>query len=290
MMTNEFINKWDDLGYCSLKNIFNKDETKELLKICNRIKEDSTANDLTQPEGRGAGSHCMRHLNHPGYFVDNDQEYITLMNAICDDRVLSIVNTILEGHPYFRCTSYFFDQQVEHQDGMWHRDSQFGITDCDKEKERILKLTSKPARGVQIQIALEPSEDIEFVPGSNKRWDTDEEFHIRLEDDKANNRSNNMPNALRFKQAPGDMIAFDPNGLHRGRYHTDKTRRTLMLTYSSDPVFDFFTDQPWFLDDEKLNLLPEKSKAFYNEYINVFKKDWQEKHPGTADGLVGSKM
>ncbi|PCJ60541.1 MAG: hypothetical protein COA79_08185 [Planctomycetota bacterium] len=277
-MSNELLKKWNDQGYCSVKNMFTKDEAKELLKICNRIKDQSSSYDLSLSEGRSANSHCMRHLNHPGYFENNDQEYKTFMNSICDDRVMSIVNTILDGHPYFRCTSYFFDQQEKHEDGNWHRDSQFGIENIEKEKEKILADASKPVTSVQMQIALEPSEDIEFVPTSQRRWDTNEEMHIRLGNDKENCKSNNMPNAMRFKQEPGDMIAFNPFGLHRGRYHTDKTRRTLMLTFSSSPIFDFFTDQPWFINDEKLNLLPENSKAFYQGFIEIFKNQWIDKH------------
>gem|GEM_PF-3412920 len=44
----------------------------------------------------------------------------------------------------------------------------------------------------------------------------------------------------------GDAVVFNPMALHRGRYPTDKLRRTLMLTYTSEsfPRSDFFSDQP----------------------------------------------
>ena len=40
---------------------------------------------------------------------------------------------------------------------------------------------------------------------------------------------------------PGDGVAFNPFGLHRGRYHADKKRRTLMLSYRarSLPLYDW---------------------------------------------------
>ena len=88
--------------------------------------------------------------------------------------------------------------------------------------------------GIQLQIALVETSDVEYVPGSHRRWDTDEEYRIRLADGQANSRSNAMPGAVRVHQRPGDAVAFEALGLHRGRYHTDKRRRTFMLTYTSD--------------------------------------------------------
>eukprot|EP01045_Picozoa_sp_COSAG04_P040388 COSAG04_NODE_11777_length_689_cov_1.045763_2_plen_47_part_01 len=39
---------------------------------------------------------------------------------------------------------------------------------------------------------------------------------------------------------------FWGSGFHRGRYHTNRPRRTLMWSYSSEAfaTYDYFSDQP----------------------------------------------
>ena len=85
-----------------------------------------------------------------------------------------------------------------------------------------------------------------------------------------------MPNALRVRQEPGDAVMFNACGLHRGRYHVDKLRRTLMLTYSrmSTPTADYFTTQPWFLEAGYLNGLKPNTRAFYEKFIAQFQNHW----------------
>ena len=118
---------------------------------------------------------------------------------------------------------------------------------------------------IQLQVALVASDDVEVVPGSHLRWDTGAEFDIRRAHEGANSQSNEMPGALRVALQPGDAVAFNPYALHRGRYHTDKLRRTLMLTYTktSRPRFDYFSDQPWFDEDGYLSGLGAESQVFF---------------------------
>jgi hypothetical protein len=73
-----------------------------------------------------------------------------------------------------------------------------------------------------------------------------------------------MPASLRAALAPGDAVLFNAWGFHRGRYHVDKPRRTLMFTYTpaSMPTFDYFSDQPWFLDPAHLDNLNPGTKRF----------------------------
>ncbi len=131
--------------------------------------------------------------------------------------------------------------------------------------------------GIQMQIALAPTEDIEYVPGSHLRWDTTEEYRIRRADDQANNTSNEMPGFLRLSQEPGDAVLFNPHGLHRGRYHADKIRRTYMLTYQPESSYhaDYFSQQPWFLEDGYLDGLRPESGAFYQGFIDKYLSYWE---------------
>jgi ectoine hydroxylase-related dioxygenase (phytanoyl-CoA dioxygenase family) len=164
------------------------------------------------------------------------------------------------------------------KDGNWHRDSQFGTPDDEQEKRIIDNLVSS-GTSIQLQIALVPSEDVEYVPGSHLRWDTPAEYAIRKADGGANNRANNMPGALRLALNPGDAALFNPYGLHRGRYHTEPLRRTLMLTYTkrSAPCADYFSNQPWFLEPGYLAGLKPQTRAFFDPFVAQYRDFWAEK-------------
>ena len=92
---------------------------------------------------------------------------------------------------------------------------------------------------------------------------------------KPDSRSNDMPGAVRVHQRPGDAVAFEALGLHRGRYHTDKRRRTSMLTYTSDGdyLFDYFSDQPWILSSPMMAELPDVTRAFFQRFVNIYGDD-----------------
>ena len=164
------------------------------------------------------------------------------------------------------------------RDGNWHRDLQFASPNEEEERAKLKETWKHGTTGLQLQIALVPSDDTEYIPRSHLRWDTDEEYDIRCANERANNTSNDMPGAIRVSLQPGDAVAFNAAGIHRGRYHTDKYRRTLMLTYSATHGHlrrDYFTDQPWCLDDGYLDDLSERARLFWQHFIDTYRDFWQ---------------
>ena len=201
---------------------------------------------------------------------------MALLQAVADSAVLNVCRAILAASPMFRCTSLFMNPQIHSQDGNWHRDSQFHHPDEDEEQAAIAA-GGELGRSVQLQIALAPSDDVEVVPGSHKRWDTEAEYTIPRGDEQNNSRSNSMPGARRVALEAGDAVAFNPLALHRGRYHADKRRRTLMSTYTSAtyPRFDYFSDQPWFDTDGYLAGIDEPASAFFQQFVEQYAEDWR---------------
>jgi ectoine hydroxylase-related dioxygenase (phytanoyl-CoA dioxygenase family) len=277
MTTESLADHWSREGYIVVRGIFDTDLVSRLKPICESTLDQWLVENPEKGEpGNGRDAHVMRHLNHPGYNDPVPGGPTAILEAASHPSVLETVEEILAEPPLFRCTSFYFNPSETSLDGNWHRDSQFR-SNSDEEEKKLMEVRAHPAKGVQMQVALEPSDDIEFVPRSHVRWDTDEEYHIRKADDFANNRSNDMPGAVRIPLEPGDALAFNPLGLHRGRYHTDKRRRTIMLTYAaaSSTSFDYFTDQPWFLSDGYLDGLSPAAVDFYNAYIAAYGEDWK---------------
>ncbi|MBT5873393.1 MAG: hypothetical protein HOH43_08230 [Candidatus Latescibacteria bacterium] len=80
-----------------------------------------------------------------------------------------------------------------------------------------------------------------------------------------------------MSQEPGDAALFNPLGMHRGRYHADKTRRTYMLTYMPESLYtaDYFSHQPWFQEPGYLEGLRPSTQRFYQRFIDKYKSYWE---------------
>jgi len=268
--------RWQTEGYCIIRRIFDADRVIRLREICNDILERWRVRDpQTGQPGEKPDATVMRHLNHPGYFEESSDGLRVLMDSVCDSRMLDVARLLLGEEPMFRCTSLFFNPSGIHLDGNWHRDSQFGAGSDDDER-RMIETATDSGVSIQLQIALVHSEDIELVPKSHRRWDTPEEYAIRKGNGGKNNRSNAMPGAIRVIQEAGDAVMFNPLTIHRGRYHADKLRRTLMFTYTrtSTPIFDNFSFQPWFLELGYMEKMSADARPFFDRFVNQYREFW----------------
>ena len=271
--------RWRTDGYVLVPGLIDLAQAEQLHTICSDILAQWRACDpQTGTPGEKSDATVMRHLNHPAYFSQHPEWLSTLLDAVANPNVLRVVAEILGEPPLFRCTSLFFNPSAIRLDGNWHRDSQFMVKKDDDAAERaLLANMSDTGVGMQLQIALIPSDDIELVPGSHLRWDTPEEFAIRKADGWAHNRANTMPGALRVHQAAGDAVLFNPAAIHRGRYYSDIPRSTLMLTYTkvSEPYSDFFSNQPWFIQPGYMDHLSPATRAFFEPFVAQYESYWR---------------
>lgn len=263
-------------GYQIYPGVFEGAELKRLREACDRVLEKHTR--VWDREHAGEDFTNMRHLNEPCWHRDGLDDFKIIMETIADPRCLGPVEQIFGGPSLFRCTSYFVNPRLKSAEGNWHRDSQFMVKGEEEEKAMLRRIWNDPTSGygIQFQIPLLDNDDIEYVPYSAARYDSPEEYHIRMADNQSHNREDGMPNALRVSLKAGDGVIFNPFGLHRGRYHVDRPRRTLMLTYTPRKYVlnDFFTDQPWFEEPGHLDPLSPRAKAFFEDFIHTYRDFW----------------
>jgi hypothetical protein len=267
---------WRTRGYVVSRELIEPPHAAKLRVICDGILEQWRRRDPQTGRPGGADATVMRHLNHPSYFAAGAPGLEEVLALAAMPKLLDLARTILGEEPMFRCTSYFMNPLDTSLDGDWHRDSQYMTPDETAERAMLLE-GGDTGNGIQFQVALVPSDDIELVPGSHLRWDTPDEYAIRRADGGRHNRSNEMPGALRVALGAGDAAAINSLGVHRGRYHTDKLRRTVMLTYtkSSMPVFDYFSNQPWFSNPAYRARIPEQARPFYARFIDTYADFWR---------------
>ena len=273
---------FNDEGILFYPRLFEGEELERLRDACEGILEHYYANARAQNPGGGENAISMRHLNDPQYTPDHPEDWRLIMETIADPRCLGPVEQIFRGESLFRTTSLFFNPRSDSFEGNWHRDHQFVLTDEDAVKAYFAaKQKDGPTtfEGIQLQIALVDNEDIEYVPFSPGRYDSPEEYYYRCADDRVHNTEPGMPNAMRIHQRAGDAVIFNPAGLHRGRYHIDKARRTLMLTYTprQNPYNDYFSHQPWMLADGHLDAVSPRCRVYFQDFIDVYRDYWLEK-------------
>jgi hypothetical protein len=206
---------------------------------------------------------------------DNVKDLKMIMELGADPRLLGPVEQIFQCRSLYKTSIFWMNPRYESMEGNWHRDTQFAFQDEKEEKEYLKKLQAyESVRGVQFQIALVDSSDFEYVPFSVRRYDAPEEYYYRLADNKSHCReAEGMPNAVRFHLKAGDAILLNQVGIHRGRYHTDKLRRTLMFSYTptNNPTFSNreILDEQW-KSEQYLERLSPRASVYYKEFIKAF--------------------
>ena len=223
---------WERDGFVIARSVYSPATVARLRIIAERCLarwccEDFTSRGVSVPSGtadeRGPrdpttvrGAHSLRHLNHPGFHAPGSPEFATLMEAIAEPAILALVESMLQSPPVFRVSTLFFQPTPEHgadagHDGAWHRDCKFLIPDESDERAFLDKHISEGhtnRRGVAMQIALVANDDFELVRGSHARYDSAEEYAVRLADGGAHS-TDEMPGAVRIVLEPGDGVLFN---------------------------------------------------------------------------------
>ncbi len=274
---NDLQRRWHDDGYLIVRGVFDAPTVARLLPIAERVIDVWRERDALSGEPGGANGTTLFHGHHPAYHVGHRHDQVELFAAGAHPRVLEIARLALGDEPLLRSQSLWFNPQGGSRAGGWHRDWQFIHPDRAVERSVSEPMIAAGTSGnTQFQIALVANDDLEVVPGSHRRWDTSEEYAIRRSDDPAQQSRDDMPGALRLALGTGDGVIFDPQMLHRGRYHADRPRRTFMVTTSTMAarMDDFFTRQPWLLDDGALDGLDPATRACYRRFIDTFAAGW----------------
>jgi ectoine hydroxylase-related dioxygenase (phytanoyl-CoA dioxygenase family) len=252
-------------GYAVLPSLLDAETVAVLLDAGERVR-------AAYLEGIDHDADHVRHLNDPRWYGDDAAPWVAVMEAMADPRLLDPLAEVLGEPAMFRTTTFWFNPRVARL-GNWHRDQQFlQPTEVDVrryfEARGALPVNERRVTALQLQVALVPSDDIEYVPGSSVRYDTETELAVRRGPDPCAD----IPGAMRVHLEPGDGVVFDPDGLHRGRYLTDPPRRTFMLTVTaaSVPLADEFTQQPWMRAHPWFELLSPRARRVVAEFCAAY--------------------
>jgi ectoine hydroxylase-related dioxygenase (phytanoyl-CoA dioxygenase family) len=274
-MLEDLASTYREKSHVLIEGAYDRSRVQRLLMICERVREQWRHAPLTHNPPVGPRAAYMRHLNHPDYHRDHPEDLAFLLDAVAEPRLIEAIGAAM-GEPFvFVSTSYFFNPAGESYNGQWHKDK-----GQDPDDPRDVQT----GVSLQLQIPLVASDDLQLVPGSHLRDYNEDERRIILDDDGKNSDSDAMPGGVRLYMRPGDAAMFNPYCIHRGRYHVETPRRTLMFSFIktrqakarlAQRGLDQYSDQPWFLLPEYLNGTKPKTAQFFEDFISAYAEQWR---------------
>ncbi|CBN55697.1 MULTISPECIES: phytanoyl-CoA dioxygenase family protein [Kamptonema] len=258
--------QWDEYGYVIIPQLLDVIQIDELKKICDRIWEQWVRESLAPEEA--ANFTNMAFLTEERYFINYHSQLQFLLNTIANPQIVNLLYQISGRELLFYNTQYFFNPASYTRSGDWHRDQQFDAPDEETEKARMQNTI-----GIHLHISFLRDNNLEYVPGSHKRWDFPEELEIRKGLNGMEKNFADMPNAQSINLQPGDGVFFDAWGIHRGNYIASIPRRTFDIIYGTPP--DWCVPSPTcFLQQNTLEGLSETTRAFFYKFIETYKDKW----------------
>jgi ectoine hydroxylase-related dioxygenase (phytanoyl-CoA dioxygenase family) len=253
---------WIRSGVVILPDFLQKPEIAELRRICDRVLNEVLANT---PDRANASN--IAYLTERRYFGAAEADLLRLLEFIADQRIVSLLTHLSGEVPLFHNTQYFYNPSTS-WDGDWHRDTQFLAPETALEQERMKQHT-----GVHFRVALLADSQLEYVPGSEQRWDVARELEIRKGSEPSRS---DMPGRRKIELRAGDACLFHAWGIHRGTYRADVPRRTLDIIYGWGGVCSYCPPPPMcFTDASLLARLSPRAREFFDNFVNAYAKYWR---------------
>lgn len=245
-MSPEYINN----GYFVLKNIFDKPELTKIQSILQAFHSHWKVKNNHFYLEKAVNSAYITGTD----FLTYDQRK-TLFEFIGSTKVMNAALSAIPNLPCFMNTQLFFNPVNPAQKNYWHRDPQYHLS-LDEQK---IALSGPEVVHLRIPLANEPG--IELVPGTHRRWDTNEELEIRLEQ---NGHSNweDISGGVKVELDAGDLLVFSANMIHRGVYGMERFALDILFCDPDPNVISFVNDDC--LPDESIRRSLQNPDAFTN--------------------------
>jgi len=231
--TSQLKSTYDEQGYFIIRDYFNAAEIISLRKVILKFHVLWKQDNATFYQEEAFNSSL---ITGSQYLAFDDR--VKLFNFISSKKIMNIVESVIATNPAFMNTQLFFDPFNSQQDNFWHRDCQYDY-DVEEQKKVIHE-----TQVLHLRVPLFDEPGMELVPGTHKRWDSDEEFNVR-EEIKGRISSESLSTGKKIALAAGDLLVFSADMIHRGLYGLDRLALDIL-------VFDPAGDYADYVDDDCL--------------------------------------
>jgi ectoine hydroxylase-related dioxygenase (phytanoyl-CoA dioxygenase family) len=216
MITAQIKQKYAKNGYVKLDNFFPASTLSSVKQIVDVFHQTWLKDNQEFYKAKA--------INSSGLTSDHyltDEQRLVLFTLICSDKLLEVVRQVIAS-PAFMGTQLFFDPHNPNQANYWHRDPQYHMTVGEQQQA----LLGPQVLHVRIPLTVDPG--VELIPGSHKKWDNEQELHVRLQQNGHKN-SEPLTRGIELPLQLGDVLLFSANMIHRGLY--GKNRFALDILY-----------------------------------------------------------
>ena len=225
--------RYKDQGYFVIRNYFNASEISSLRKVILKFHELWKQDNEKFYQEEAFNSSLITGIQ----YLESDDR-LKLFNFISCKKIMDIVESVIPVKPAFMNTQLFFNPVNLQQKDFWHRDCQY---DHDV---AVQKKVIQETQVLHLRVPLFDELGMELVPGTHKRWDSDEEFNVRQEI-KGRLSSENLSSGKKIPLGAGDLLVFSADMIHRGLYGLDRLALDIL-------VFDSAADFADYVDDDCL--------------------------------------
>ncbi|WP_077339098.1 phytanoyl-CoA dioxygenase family protein [Pseudocolwellia agarivorans] len=227
---NPLNSQYEEQGYFVIRNYFNTAEMSSLREVIltfhERWKKDNA--EFYQTEAFNSSL-----ITGSQYLSFDDR--IKLFNFISSKKVMAVVDSVIPNNPAFMNTQLFFNPVNPQQKDFWHRDCQY---DHDVESQKKVILDDQV---LHLRVPLFDELGMELIPGTHKRWDSEEEFNVR-DERKGRLSSDDLSNGKKIELAAGDLLVFSADMIHRGLYGLDRLALDILIFDSAADYVDYVDD------------------------------------------------
>ncbi|WNC67709.1 phytanoyl-CoA dioxygenase family protein [Thalassotalea nanhaiensis] len=221
---------YDEHGYFVIRDYFSASEISALRNVILKFHELWKQDNLEFYQEEAFNSSLITGSE----YLDFDDR-VALFNFISSKKVMTVVESLMPNNPAFMNTQLFFNPVNPEQNDFWHRDCQYDY-DVEDQKKVI-----DETQVVHLRVPLFDELGIELIPGTHKRWDSDEELDVRQEE-KGRTACESLSGGKKIKLAAGDLLVFSADMIHRGLYGLDRLALDILVFDSSANYIDYVDD------------------------------------------------
>jgi len=242
--SSQMYNNYEEQGYFVIRDFFSAAEIESLREVILKFHQLWKKDNAEFYKEVAFNSSLITGSEYLG-----PDDRVKLFNFISGKKMMAIVDAVIKNNPAFMNTQLFFNPINPELKDFWHRDCQYDH-DID-----VQKIVIHETQVVHLRVPLFDELGMELVPGTHKRWDSEEEFNVRQEE---KGRLSNEPlsTGKKIELAAGDLLVFSADMIHRGLYGMDRLALDI-LVFDSAGDFSDYVDPDCLPDDAMLEQIDD---------------------------------
>lgn len=229
------IDQYEKHGYAVLRGFFGNEEIFLINKYVDHVYQKwLSENEALIFEHKLVNMHSLTSQEFFQDIPDRRKEFFELITPI---KLTKALASMFGPGIHFHNTQLFFNPSNMDRLPYWHRDMQYSSIEDSVQRDEQNKMLS-----LHIRIPMIEEKGVEVVTGTHMRWDTELERNVRFELDGHKN-SESLPNSQLIELAPGDILVFNAQMIHRGNYELNSARKAFDLCVGKyHPLVSDFLD------------------------------------------------